>query len=221
MKFNLREQTALVSSLLWWCSLGTCVGILTGVVSAGFLVGLHWATNERETTPHLLWLLPIAGAAIGFVYSRYGKDVEDGNNLLLERIHKAEGDVSWRMAPFIALSTIGTHLFGGSAGREGTAVQIGGSLADLLARALRLSPGDRRILLMSGISGGFGAVFGTPLAGTVFGLEVLTVGCIRYDALAPCFVASTVGDLVCRGLGIDHHLNAVGIIPNVTPMKFR
>jgi H+/Cl- antiporter ClcA len=121
------------------------------------------------------------------------------------------------MAPLIAFSTIGTHLFGGLAGREGTAVQMGGSLADFVARRLKLSSADRRLLLMSGISGGFGAVFGTPLAGTVFGLEVLAIGRIRYDALVPCFVASTVGDLVCRSLGIDHHLYAVDIIPRVTP----
>ena len=217
MKFNLREQLALVTSLIRWCFLGTCVGALSGVASAAFLVALAWATDTREATPWLLWLLPLAGVAIGFVYSRFGKDVEGGNNLLLERIHQAEGDVSWRMAPLIALSTVGTHLFGGSAGREGTAVQMGGSLADLTARAFRLAPTDRRMLLMSGISGGFGAVFGTPLAGTVFGLEVLAIGRIRYDALVPCFVASTVGDLVCRGLGIGHHVYSVGPVPPVSP----
>lgn len=217
MKFDVREQFALVSSLIRWCVLGVCVGLLAGASSAAFLVGLAWATKLQQSTPWLLWLLPIGGVAIGWVYSRFGKDVEGGNNLLLERIHEAEGDVSWRMAPLIAVSTIGTHLFGGSAGREGTAVQMGGSLADLVARLLRLSRLDRRILLMSGVSGGFGAVFGTPLAGTVFGLEVLTVGRIRYDALVPCFVASAIGDLVCRGLGIDHHPYIVGVVPDVTP----
>lgn len=218
MKFKIREQFVLVSSLVGWCILGAGVGVLAGVSSVAFLLGLQWATTTREATPWLLWLLPLAGVVIGFVYSRFGKEVEGGNNLLLERIHKAEGDVSWRMAPLIALSTVVTHLFGGSAGREGTAVQMGGGLADLMARALRLSSSDRRMLLMSGISGGFGAVFGTPLAGTVFGLEVLAIGRIRYDALVPCFVASAVGDMVCRMLGIDHHAYTVGIVPNVTPM---
>jgi len=218
MRFHLREQLALVTSLVRWCVLGAAVGILSGAASAAFLVGLAWATGTRESTPWLLWLLPVAGAFIGWVYSRFGKDVEGGNNLLLERIHAAEGDVSWRMGPLIALSTIGTHLFGGSAGREGTAVQMGGSLADVLARHLRLSRESRRMLLMSGISGGFGSVFGTPLAGTVFGLEVLAIGRIRYDALVPCFVASTIGDLVCRGLGVGHHLYAVDVVPHVTPV---
>jgi H+/Cl- antiporter ClcA/PII-like signaling protein len=217
MRFHLREQIALIASLVKWCILGVAVGVCSGLASAAFLIGLHWATQTRETTPWLLWLLPFAGMAIGFVYSRVGKEVEGGNNLLLERIHRAEGDISWRMGPLIAISTIGTHLFGGSAGREGTAVQMGGSLADLLARLLRLSPRDRRMLLMSGISGGFGAVFGTPVAGAVFGLEVLAIGRIRYDAIVPCFVASAIGDLVCRGVGIDHHLYDVSIVPIVTP----
>jgi len=217
MQAHLREQFALLSSLLKWSVLGIAVGTLSGAASAAFLVGLYWATATREGTPWLLWLLPVAGALIGWVYSRFGKDVEGGNNLLLERIHEANGDVSWRMGPLIALSTIGTHLFGGSAGREGTAVQMGGSLADYLARPLGLSREDRRILLMSGISGGFGSVFGTPLAGTVFGLEVLSVGRIRYEALVPCFVASTVGDLVCRWLGVGHHLYRVDVVPHVTP----
>lgn len=216
MKFHVREQFVLTSSLVKWCVLGTSVGVFAGSTSAAFLFGLQWATAAQESTPWLLWLLPLAGVGIGAIYSRFGQDVEGGNNLLLDRIHAAEGDVSWRMAPLIALSTIGTHLFGGSAGREGTAVQMGGSLADVIARTLGLSPADRRILLMSGISGGFGAVFGTPLAGTIFGLEVLAVGRIRYDALVPCFVASVIGDMVCRALGIDHHPYVVDIIPRVT-----
>ncbi len=134
LKFSVREQLALVSSLSRWCILGGCIGLLPDGAFAVFLVGLHWATSTQELTPCLLWLQPAAGVPIGWIYSRLGKDVEGGNNLLLERIHKAEGDIAWRMARLIALGTIGTHLFGGSAGREGTAVQMGGSLADLVVQ---------------------------------------------------------------------------------------
>ena len=183
-----------------------------------FRIGLAWATGTREAFPWLLWLLPAAGALIGWFYSRFGRDVEGGNNLLIDCIHSAEGDVPWRMAPFIALSTVGPHLFGGSAGREGTAVRMGGSLADSLGRRLKLSREDRRLLLMSGISGGFGSVFGTPLAGAVFGLEVHSIGRIRYDALLPCFIASAVGDLACRGLGVGHHPYRIDVVPALTPM---
>ncbi len=217
MKIDAREQFALILGLAKWTILGSIVGILAGIASAAFLIGLDWATEARENLPWLLWLLPLAGAGIGWIYDRFGRDVEAGNNLLLERIHDMDGHVSIRMAPLIALATIGTHLFGGSAGREGTAVQMGGSLADYLGRLLRLDRIDRRILLMSGISGGFGSVFGTPIAGMIFGLEVLTIGRLRYDALVPCFVASVVGHLTCHALGIAHHPYPVGTAPEITP----
>ncbi|MHC5540801.1 voltage-gated chloride channel protein, partial [Singulisphaera rosea] len=95
MKFHVREQFVLTSSLVKWCVLGTAVGVFAGATSAAFLIGLHWATATQESTPWLLWLLPLAGVGIGFLYSRFGQDVEGGNNLLLDRIHAAEGDVSW------------------------------------------------------------------------------------------------------------------------------
>lgn len=195
-----------------WSLLGGVVGVVVGVGSALFLIGLYWATATRESTPWLLWLLPLAGLTIGWLYDRFGRDIERGTKLLLDRVHGAGQPVPWKMAPMITLATIGTHLFGGSAGREGTAVQMGGSLADWLARLAWLDDGDRRLLLISGISGGFGAVFGTPLAGTVFGLEVLSIGRVRYEALVPCLVASTVGDLVCRACGIEHHLYPVAAV---------
>lgn len=215
-KFIPPEPLVMVSRLAKWLMIGTVVGVMAGAGSAAFLAGLYWATDTREANPWLLWWLPAGGLLIGWGYHRFGRDVEGGNNLLLERIHQPGGAVPWRMAPMIAIATVGTHLFGGSAGREGTAVQMGGGLADGIARLLRLGPADHRLVLISGISGGFGAVFGTPLAGTIFGLEVLSVGRIRYDALIPCLTAATVGDLVCRGLGIEHHEYVVGAVPDVT-----
>jgi H+/Cl- antiporter ClcA len=121
--------------------------------------------------------------------------------------------VPLRMAPLIFLSTVISHLFGASVGREGTAVQMGGALADQVTQRFKLSPADRRILLMAGISAGFSSVFGTPLAGAVFGLEVLVVGRMRYDALWPCFVAAIMANLVTSLWGIEHTHNAAGAIP--------
>lgn len=216
MMTRVAARLASLVTLAKWILLAILVGVMAGAGSALFLTGLYWATDTREANPWLLYLLPIGGMLIGYVYYRFGRDVEAGNNLLLERIQTTGGSVSILMAPLIVLSTIGTHLFGGSAGREGTAVQMGGSLADWLGRMLRLSPDSRRLILISGISGGFGAVFGTPIAGMVFGMEVLAVGRIRYDALVPCLVASTVGDLVCRGLGIHHHTYVIDVYPNMT-----
>jgi len=214
---NVRETLTLALSLAKWFCLASVVGVLAGTGSAAFLVGLYWATEAREQTPWLLYLLPLGGLLIGWCYFRFGREVEAGNNLLIDRIHSGEGNVSWVMTPGIVLATIGTHLFGGSAGREGTAVQMGGGLADLVGRLFRLSPLDRRLILMSGMSGGFGAVFGTPLAGAVFGMEVLAIGRIRYDAIFPCLVAAVVGDRVCRGLGVDHHIYDVELLAVVTP----
>lgn len=216
IRWNPSEQAMLLFSLLKWLALGSLVGVLSGTASAAFLTALEWATGTRVAHPGLLWALPAAGLLIGWIYSRLGRGAEKGNNLILDQIHRPQGQVPLRMAPLVLLGTVTTHLFGGSAGREGTAVQMGASLADGVARLLRLAPGDRRILLMSGISGGFGSVFGTPLAGTVFGMEVLRVGAIRYEALVACLAAAFVGDQVTVAWGIHHGHYAVAAVPALT-----
>lgn len=203
--FDRRETAVLAWGLLKWSLLGSWVGLLAGVASAIFLHSLDWASHTQTAVPALLFGLPLAGVLIAFVYRRFGTSVEGGNNLLLERIQDPSRTVPFRMAPLILVTTVATHLFGGSAGREGTAVQMGGTLGQLAVGPLHLGPAERRVLIMAGIAGGFGAVFGTPLAGTIFGLEVLALGRLRYDALVPCLAAALVGDFVCRGLGITHH----------------
>lgn len=202
--------------LVKWSLLGAWVGLLSGIASFLFLTALEWATGTFTRQPSLLFGLPLAGALIALLYERLGNDVEGGNNLLLEEIHDPSKRVPFRMAPMILVTTIATHLFGGSAGREGTAVQMGGTLADLATWPLKLGQEDRRLMLMAGIAGGFGSVFGTPLAGAIFGMEVLALGRLKYNALIPCLVASTVGDMVCKGLGLKHHIymDAVGGIPH-------
>ncbi|MHC5830407.1 MAG: chloride channel protein, partial [Nostoc sp.] len=115
--------------------------------------------------------------------------------------HNPKNIIPFRMAPLVLLGTDLTHLFGGSAGREGTALQMGASLADQLTKILHFQGANRRILLTAGISGGFASVFGTPLAGTVFGLEVLAIGKINYDALFPSLIAAIVGNQVTLLLG--------------------
>jgi H+/Cl- antiporter ClcA len=168
------------------------------------LKSLDWATDARSDHRWLLYLLPLAGLLVGLIYQSIGGRVGEGNNLILDEIHEPSAGVPRRMAPLIYGATVVTHLFGGSAGREGTAVQMSGSLTDASSRLLRLNRHDRRLMLIAAIGGGFGAVFGVPVAGCVFALEIQSMGRMRYDALAPALVASLVGDRVVHGLGVHH-----------------
>jgi H+/Cl- antiporter ClcA len=187
-----------------WLAILVPMSALIGSASAFFLWSLDAVTRVRFAQPWLLWLLPIAGYGVGWLYHHYGKAANGGNNLLIDEIHQPAVGVPRRMAPLILLGTLLTHLFGGSAGREGTALQMGGSIAATFARILKVDAGSVRLLLMAGVAAGFGSVFGTPIAGTVFALEVLVIGRMQYDALIPCFVAAVVADWTCHSWGIGH-----------------
>ncbi len=210
---SVSEQFSLLLELGRWIPVAALVGIMAGTASAFLLVSLTVATNLREHHPWLILLLGPVGGLVGLLYKYVGASVEAGNNLIFEEIHDPTATIPVRMTPLILLGTFLTHLFGGSAGREGTAIQTGASLADQLARPFRMIPRDRRILLMAGISAGFGSVFGTPLAGAVFGIEVLAIGKLSYDALTPCLLASFVGDLVTHAWGVRHTIYRVSEVP--------
>ncbi len=205
-------------AFLWltakWILLGSAAGVLAGTASWIFLTSLAWATSTRVANPALLYALPLVGFIMGWLYHRFGKTAALGNNLVIEEVNSNRSQIPTRMAPLVLLGTIVTHLCGGSAGREGTAIQMGASLADRLRRMLGLAGEDRRLLLMAGISGGFGSVFGVPVAGFVFGMEVQGIGRIRYDGMVPCLVAAFVGDLVARALGTPHaHYPELPLVP--------
>lgn len=192
-----------------WCLLRLSALLVPMAMAVGSLVALFlWsldaATRLRFDYPWLLYLLPLGGALVGFLYHALGKSVEAGNNLLVDQIHEPGGGVPLRMAPLVLLGTVVTHLLGGSAGREGTAVQMGGAMASGAAKLVRLDGGCTRVVLMAGIAAGFGAVFGTPLAGAIFALEVLAVGRVEYRGLIPCLIAGLVGDWTCQAWGIHH-----------------
>jgi H+/Cl- antiporter ClcA len=198
------DQRFVLSHLLRWTALVIPVSLSVGSLVALFLWLLDNSIHFRFDHPWLLFLLPLAGILIYVLYKYLGKNSEAGNNLIMDEIHTPGGGIPARMAPLVLVTTLITHLFGGSAGREGTAVQIGGSLANFFARKLHLSRADTRMLLTTGIAAGFGAVFGTPVTGAIFALEVLALGRIRHDALMPCLIASVLADITCSAWGIHH-----------------
>jgi H+/Cl- antiporter ClcA len=217
MKSLLMEELAILRQAFYSIATGAIVGLSCGLSSWIFLVSLEWATETRLEHPWLLYFLPIAGLIVAWAYRASDPAIDSGNNLILEEIHQPASQIPWPMAPLVAWATVFSHLFGASTGREGTAVQMGGSLADWLAGQIKADGETRRLMLMCGVSGGFGAVFGTPLTGTVFGLEVLSIGRIRHTALLPCFVSSVTGDIFCQWLGIGHENYQIADPLAITP----
>ena len=222
MNYLMPTRIPILLYILKWLFLSSIVAIGAGSASAFFLVALDWVTSYREAHGWLIALLPVAGFGIGWLYQQVGQSVVGGNNLLIDTIHQSDkpnpARIPFRMFPLVLVGTLATHLFGGSAGREGTALQMGGALADQLTRPFRLATSDRRLILMAGISAGFGSVFGTPLAGAIFGLEVLIIGRLSYEAIFPVFIAALGADYVTRWWGVGHTHYTISSIPDITPL---
>jgi chloride channel protein, CIC family len=216
---NRREPWAVLAQ---WIVLGSLVGVLCGAASASFLWLLERATELRTEHELIVYTLPLAGLGIGWVYERLGTSIKAGNNLVIDTIHDQGPEIPLRMAPLVLLGTVLTHLFGGSAGREGTAVQMGASITDWVSHRLRVRPEVRKQLLAAGVAGGFGSVFGTPIAGAVFGLEFVVLGRLEYGALVPALLAAVVGDWTTRALGIGHsHYPTVSQLPLTLVLLFK
>ena len=214
---SLREQTRLGLA-------SAAIGALAGSASAALLVSLDWVTERRLENPWLISVLPLAGFAIGWTYRWFGRRrggrAIRGTDLIIEEIHRPTATaIPLPMAPLVFFGTLVTHAFGGSAGREGTAVQMAASIGDRVASRLaprsEAIPGhERRLLLMASLAAGFGSVFGVPFAGAVFGLEAPRRGRVRWAAIFPCCVASEVGHLTTMGLGVRHAHYLSGPMPH-------
>ncbi|EON75187.1 Chloride channel protein [Lunatimonas lonarensis] len=215
-KFVYREFSPTFYFTVKWLLVASGVGLLAGSASAIFLLSLKWATDYREANLWIIALLPLGGFLIGWVYHRYGESVVKGNNQLLEEFYNPLKIIPLRMAPLVLFGTVATHFFGGSAGREGTAVQMGGAIADQFTKWFRLKAEDRKVLITMGVAAGFASVFGTPLAGAVFALEWLIVGRIRYESILPAFLAAYVADYACAVLWMVPHTHyEIPLVPDL------
>ncbi len=213
--YRVRFEQVIFGYILKWILITAVAGALIGSASALLLSSLNWATDYRESHLWIIGLLPLAGLVIGLIYHYFAGTAARGNNFLIEEIHSAHNIIPFKMAPLVYIGTVLTHLFGGSAGREGTGVQMGGAIADFMSRIFRMHPYDRKIMIQIGIGAGFASVFGTPLAGAVFALEVIIVGRMRYDAILPIFLASFFANYACHAWGIKHTVYHITQVPGL------
>jgi H+/Cl- antiporter ClcA len=199
-----KEPLSRATHVARWVALAFVIGVLSGLLSAAFIEALNWATDTRESNNWLVYTLPLAGLLVGCSYHYLGRGLERGSNLIIDQIHSHSEWIPLRLTPLIFGASVISHVAGGSTGREGAALQLAAGVTDPISKRLGFNPADRSLMLVAAIAGGFGAVFGVPVAGAVFALEVQRVGRVRYEALVPAFVASFVGDAVVRGLGVTH-----------------
>jgi H+/Cl- antiporter ClcA len=211
----LLEEGTLLSSLLKWTILAAGVGVLVGASTAAFLWTLDAAGAAVARVPFRLLLLPLGFLLASALVWRLAPDAAGhGTEKVIEAVHRRWGRIAVAVAPVKLLATVVTISVGGSVGKEGPCAQIGAALASTVATLLRLRPRDRRKIVICGISAGFAAVFGTPIAGSVFGIEVLFLGSMLYDVLYPSFVAGLVGYQVASRFGVRYlHQTLTGLPP--------
>ena len=218
---SLHKIYTTITSWLKWLAIYLIVGGMVGSATAFFLQTLDDVTLFREKHIWVVYFLPIAGLVIGLVYYYYGESANKGNNLLIETHHSLENGetpkpIPFKMAPMVFLSTLLTHIAGGSAGREGTAVQMGGAIADQFTGLFKLNTADRKTLLIIGISSGFAAVFGTPLAGAFFAIEILSITNTKKNQLAVSLFVAYIAHYSCLAWQVKHTIYSIPIIPEIS-----
>ena len=184
--------------------LGVVVGVVGGGVAYAFLRTLNWVNATRNDNDRLIYFLPLAGLAIGLTYHRFGERTAHGSNLVLEEIHEPGAGVPRRMAPMVFLATAISHLFGASTGREGSGIQIIASISDGIARPFSPSTETRKLLLIAAISAAIGGLFGAPVGGMLFALEVQENGRIRYETMLPALIAGVISYEIVNNLAVEH-----------------
>jgi H+/Cl- antiporter ClcA len=218
---SLHKINTTITSWLKWLAIYLLIGGIVGTATAFFLQTLDDVTLFREKHIWVVYFLPIAGLVIGLVYYYYGESANKGNNLLIETHHSLQNGetakpIPFKMAPMVFLSTLLTHIAGGSAGREGTAVQMGGAIADQFTGLFKLNAADRKTLLIIGISSGFAAVFGTPLAGAFFAIEILSITYTNKNQLAASLFVAYIAHYSCLAWQIKHTIYSIPSIPAIS-----
>lgn len=215
---NTKSAAHYLLTFLKWALFSVLIGIIVGGIAIAFFYGIAAANDLRLAHPSVVLLLPLGGVAIVLLYRICGMEQDRGTNLVLVAVREAE-PMKLRTAPLIFLSTILTHFVGGSAGREGAALQLGGSLGAFLGRTIKLDAKDHRVMVMCGMSAAFSALFGTPLTATLFSLEVVSVGVMYYAALVPCMVSAEVAYLFARLCGLHPETGyEIGSTPALSPL---
>ncbi len=200
---------------LKWSAISILTGLIVGSFSTLFAFIMNIMTEYREQNDYMLYFLPLGGILTVFLYSAFKYKNDKGTNLVLSTIH-ARSEIPLRMAPLIFITTIITHVFGGSAGREGAALQLGGSIGNQIGRSLKLDDADKRVVVLCGMSAAFSALFGTPMAAAIFSLEVVSVGVMYYAALVPCVFSSLIATYFAKFFGIKETDFAVVDFPELS-----
>lgn len=213
-----RRKFTIFRTFLRWSVLGIAMGLFAGAVGSGFHYALKTATNLRENLPWLLYFLPVAGVLIVAIYRFFGRKHDRGTNLCFPAVRDG-APIPLGQAVCIIFGTILTHLCGGSSGREGAALQVGGSVASFVGNKLKLDDEERRLMVLCGMSACFSALFGTPIAAAVFALEMISVGTFFYSALLPCMLSSLTAQLLAGALGNEATtITAVMPVPSASTL---
>jgi len=221
MRKSITEESILLISILKWFVIASIVGVAVGISTAVFLVSLEWSSARLGQNSYYFFLLPVALALSSYITKYLAPEAEGhGTEKVIEAVHRRSGRIKAIVVPVKLVTTIITLACGGSAGKEGPCAQIGGGLASSIASLLRFDDADRRKLVICGISAGFSSVFGTPIAGAMFGLEVLFVGGIRYDVLLPTFIAGVMGYQVSSSLGVNYFYHQIDFVPAFSELFF-
>ena len=203
-----------ISIFVRWCLFAVIIGVVVGVVGAAFEHALEWATETRQEYSWTLYFLPLVGVFIAFWYSKMDMPLERGTNFILTSVRQ-DHPVRLRLAPSIFITSVLTHLCGGSAGREGAALQLGGAISGNIGHLMHLDDKDSRTITMCGMAACFSALFGTPLTATIFAVEVVSVGVMQYAALLPCLMGALTGYGIAQVCGIAPTAFAVSGIPQL------